>query len=299
MKNFILPIVVLMFAGCGKGEEEILIPEAPALFNEEGIQKGEENKFDPQVEQLVKPANIRLIPSTPVTNKLGMIFVPIPGTGVLFSIWETRVQDYAVYAASTAGGIGTSDQKWGWKNPGWVQTRTHPVQHISWSNADNFCKWLTTKEKGVGGLKVGQQYRLPTDAEWSVAVGLGKEIGNTPREKFLAWKKDDYVYPWPGKRWPPPYWAGNYSNQSSAMKPVDNFIYTAPVGSFAANQYGLYDMGGNSNEWVQDFVLRGGMWGNSTPGLLTSSSRNRSGVPPDWYMYCSGFRCVLTIGLGQ
>ncbi|MFQ3168061.1 MAG: hypothetical protein ACI8QI_000598 [Limisphaerales bacterium] len=112
-------------------------------------------------------------------NSLGMKFVPVAGTDVPFSIWETRVKDYAAYAAANSG----VDAEW--KNPTALgaslsQTDTHPVVKVSWEDAKGFCAWLTKKELASGKLKAGKRYRLPSDAEWSVAVGLANESGSTP-----------------------------------------------------------------------------------------------------------------------
>ena len=89
---------------------------------------------------------------------------------------------------------------------GFQQEDTHPVVKVNWYDANAFCAWLTKKELAEGKIKEGQKYRLPTDAEWSVAVGLGQEKGNTPKEKSRGIKD---VYPW-GKEWPPPKGVGNY-----------------------------------------------------------------------------------------
>ncbi|HKB89622.1 MAG TPA: SUMF1/EgtB/PvdO family nonheme iron enzyme [Opitutaceae bacterium] len=51
---------------------------------------------------------------------------------------------------------------------------------VSWDDAKAFCEWLTKQERGSGALPEGMHYRLPTDEEWSVAVGLDSEPGNTP-----------------------------------------------------------------------------------------------------------------------
>ena len=56
-------------------------------------------------------------------------------------------------------------------------------------------------------------YRLPTDAEWSIAVGLDHETGDTPKDKN---EKIKGVYPW-GTQWPPPQGAGNYSGEESMI----------------------------------------------------------------------------------
>jgi formylglycine-generating enzyme required for sulfatase activity len=232
-------------------------------------------------------------PAKPFTNTLGMKFVPVAGTEVAFCIWETRVKDYAAYAAANAG----VDESW--KNfgiAGFKQADTHPVVRVSWEDANAFCAWLTKKELAEGKIKAGQKYRLPTDAEWSVAVGLGQEKGKTPNEKSRGIKD---VYPW-GKEWPPPKEAGNYSK----ILNVDNFEYTSPVGSFAVNKLGLHDMGGNVYEWCEDKyrptnayrVLRGASWYYGGPDTLLASDRGI--FTPVYRSNDFGFRCVLVGGSG-
>jgi hypothetical protein len=245
-----------------------------------------------QLEETGKPA-----PAGAFTNTLGMVFKPVPGTEVQFCIWETRVKDYAAYASANAG----VDENWRKPRHGntvFIQTDTHPVLFGSWEDARAFCAWLTQKERAEGKIKAGQRYRLPTDAEWSVAVGLGRETGVTPKAKNGGIKD---VYPW-GNTWPPPKRAGNYLQ---SLK-VDNFDYTSPVGSFAANTQGLHDMGGSVREWCEDWfdpakkqfrVLRGSSWVGSVARFLLSSGR--IGDSPDKRCNFFGFRCVLTDGSGR
>ena len=217
----------------------------------------------------------------PYENTLGMKFVPVPGTKVLFGIWDVRVQDYEKYAQAKSG------VNEAWKEPGFDQGPTHPVVNVSWEDAQAFCQWLTEKERGEGKLTSDQTYRLPTDAEWSVAVGLDEPADGTPRSKSGQIKD---VYPW-GKQWPPPEGVGNYD---SSLK-VDNYKYTSPVGSLAANRFGLYDLGGNVWQWCEDWydadhrirVLRGASWNCGDSAFLLSSCR---------VLYSpggNGFRCVL------
>jgi outer membrane protein assembly factor BamB len=246
-------------------------------------------------------------PTPPVTppptgtfvNTLGMKFVSVPGTDVQFSIWETRVKDYAAYAAYyaayAAANAGVDES---WKNfGGFKQEDTHPVVNVNWNEAQAFCEWLTKKELAEGKIKAGQKYRLPTDAEWSVAVGLGQEKGNTPKERKMG---IEGVYPW-GNQWPPPKGAGNYNGSLN----VDNYEKTSPAGSFGANKLGLHDMGGNVWEWCEDWydpaakahrVLRGASWGIIYPGGLLSSYRNF--FTPGGRSIGIGFRCVLVGGSG-
>lgn len=252
---------------------------------------------------------------TPWVNSLGMKFVPVKGTSVLFCIWETRIQDFAAFVKDT-GHDATTDMvsvhadglKKGvdtWDRPGFKQGPTHPVCGVSWEDAQAFCRWLTKKERAEGRLTATQEYRLPTDTEWSVAVGLGKETGETPAEKN---RKIEDVYPW-GIQWPPPRRAGNYAGEElkvdvSADVPVidgynDGYPRTSPVGSFAANSFGLFDMSGNLREWCEDVyqpgklvrLSRGGSWGDGARCVLQSSFRDD--CPPDVRDVFCGFRCVL------
>jgi formylglycine-generating enzyme required for sulfatase activity len=269
MKQILVMIAVVALVACGK-------KTTPA---------------EPEASAEPKAAGKKPTPPKAFTNTLGMKFVPVPGTEVAFCIWETRVRDYAAYAAANAGVDGY------WKSPVFTPADTHPVVNVSWEDANAFCAWLTKKEFHEGKIKAGQKYRLPTDAEWSVAVGLGKEKGNTPEEKNRGIKD---VYPW-GKEWPPPKEVGNYGESLN----VDSYKYTSPVGSFAANKLGLHDMGGNVYEWCEDWynpaaetyrVSRGASWLIGTPDLLLSSKRNHDS--PGGRLFHVGFRCVLVGGSG-
>ena len=134
----------------------------------------------------------------PWRNSLGMDFVPVPGTNVLFSKWETRVQDYAAF-------VRREGRKW--PNPKFEQGPTHPAVNVTWDDAKAFCQWLTEREQKVGFLPAGCRYRMPKDLEWSAAVGLGIETGKTP---FARSGEIKGVYPWDGP-FPPPPGAGNYA----------------------------------------------------------------------------------------
>jgi hypothetical protein len=237
----------------------------------------------------------------PYENSLGMRFVPLAGTGLLFSVWETRVKDYAVFAKAT--GRKRSE-------PDFRQTEEHPAVNVSWDDAVAFCQWLTKQERKAGRIGVNQSYRLPSDLEWSAAVGLENERGDTPQARD---SKVESLYPW-GTEWPPPDGAGNYG---SALG-VDRYEGTSPVGRFEANEKGIYDLGGNVWEWCEDWwnsdqkyrILRGASWFNDLRGNLVSSFRddrspdNRRGsllssyreyAPPGRRYADYGFRCVLEV----
>jgi len=253
----------------------------------------------------------------PFVNSLGMKFVAVPiiggptsGQRVLFSVWDTRVQDYAPFARETKNEGAKPDS---------LRGPTHPAAHLSWADATAYCAWLTTHEQVAGRLPAGWRYRLPTDHEWSCAVGIGdrEDPAQLPMEKNGRLRD---VFPW-GSQWPPPAGAGNYAGEElqaslaagkyPSIKSVisgynDGQVECSPVGSFAANLFGLFDMGGNVWQWCEDRfdqdgndrVLRGSAWNNYAKVNSLSSSRVHV-APDDRYYYACGFRCVLVPASGS
>jgi formylglycine-generating enzyme required for sulfatase activity len=170
-----------------------------------------------------------------------------------------------------------------WENPGFVQTGSHPVTCVSWDDAKAYAGWLSRT--------TGHPYRLPSAAEWEYAARAGGEA----------------VRPWN------PDGSGacasaNVADQRAARRysgwtafPCDDgYVYTAPVGSFKANSFGLNDMLGNVFQWTDDCwhadytgvptdgssrtygdcterELRGGSW-FTTPDFVRASYRNHFGV---------------------
>ena len=136
--------------------------------------------------------------------------------------------------------------------PGWKVEDDHPVGYISWNDAVAFCAWLSQKE--------GRRYRLPTEAEWEYACRAGTSsrysCGNDPEQliDFANASDADRAALFPGKlidvfdksgkktgeRIPYPFLRGH-----------DGYAWTAPVGSFRPNPFGLHDMHGNSWEWFR------------------------------------------------
>ena len=228
----------------------------------------------------------------PATNSLGMKFVPVGD--VQFGVNLTTVKDFEAFASAT------SLKSEAWRNPGFKQAADHPVVNVTWREAEAFCKWLTDRERKGAQLKPGESYRLPTDLEWSKAVGLPAETGATPEERDMGVPD---IYPW-GNQWPPPSGAGNYAGEETQTEiPIpnynDGFPNTSPVGKFQANAAGLHDMGGNVWQWVADSwngenrakTLRGGSWYNGAiPLSLLSSCRISSS--PDTLHDTYGFRIV-------
>jgi len=132
-----------------------------------------------------------------------------------------------------------------------------PVVRVTWKQAALFCNWLSERDglapfyrvsggevTGVDAGAVG--YRLPTEAEWAWAART-RDAGALAR---FAW----------GEGFPPPSGSGNFADQSARAligrvleQYNDGHAVTAPVGSFAADANGLFDMAGNATEWVHDY----------------------------------------------
>ena len=130
-----------------------------------------------------------------------------------------------------------------------------PVAGISWQQAASFCNWLSRLEglppfyRENQGIIIGFNpsstgYRLPSEAEWAFAARVD---GDALRR--FAWGDD----------FPPNAVVTNVADNTSALVTgrilngyTDQFVVSAPVGSFPANHRGLHDMGGNVAEWVHD-----------------------------------------------
>jgi formylglycine-generating enzyme required for sulfatase activity/serine/threonine protein kinase len=269
----------------------------------------------------------------PFTNTLGMKFVPVPITGparsaspsdagggptdgqrVLFSIWETRVQDYEVFVQETKARV---------RKPPFVQGPTHPAVGMNWNEAKAFCDWLTERERKAGHLTANEVYRLPSDHEWSCAVGIGEQEDPAQPPAKLGGKSGRIpgIFPW-GSIWPPPARTGNFAGQElaaalangtvnvlsvRAQLPIpnyqDGFEATAPVGSFPASPLGLFDLEGNVLEWCEDKfddespnedgVMRGGCWGSGAEQELYLSCHRRVYPRKSTFHSYNGFRVVL------
>jgi formylglycine-generating enzyme len=187
-----------------------------------------------------------------------------------------------------------------WRNPRYAQDDSHPAVCVSWDDASAYARWLSQK--------TGKHYRLLTEAEWEYAARAG-----TTTTRF--WGDD-------GNR------SCDYANgadlatrarvPATSQWPVadcnDRYAYTAPVGSYRANAFGLYDMLGNVGEWTQDCwngsysgaptdgsawaagdcvlrVVRGGSWEDAPVGLRAAY---RVGSPTVIRVYTRGFRVART-----
>lgn len=117
----------------------------------------------------------------------------------------------------------------------------YPVVGVNWNQARAFCIWRTQLMESYKGGKhstVGNDFRLPTEAEWEWAARAGNTLS---------------PYPWGG-----PYTRTAKGCFLANFKPmrgdysVDGGATTTIVGHFPANDFGLYDMAGNVSEWTLD-----------------------------------------------
>jgi len=168
-----------------------------------------------------------------------------------------------------------------YKSPGLFSMHQNgPVVHVSWSDAQAYCAWLSGK--------TGWKFRLPTEAEWEYACRAG-----TSTARFTGDSEDSL--------------SGYANGQDASFSKVvldkwvcfkwdDGHPYPAPVGSFQPNPWGLHDMIGNVFEWCEDWfgdyppgdvsdptgpamgslrVLRGGAWSGSPRGCRAACRVSR------------------------
>ena len=218
--------------------------------------------------------------------------------------WQRRP-----YSGAGAQGWDEAEQKYfnrrwdfNWRNTGYPQTDRHPVGNVTYADTTAFCNWLSEQE--------GQQYRLPSEAEWEYACRAGtrslyhngddferlSDVANVADASYLA--KMTHL-----------------KSEFHSIRSDDGFIFSAPVGMFHPNAWGLFDMHGNISEMCEDLytidyyanspevdptgpatnrgsfrVHRGGGW-RAAPG--DARSGNRFHVPDDYRYSYIGFRVVI------
>ena len=180
---------------------------------------------------------------------------------------------------------------------------------VSRKDVEGFCEWLTKIERKRDRISENHEYRLPTDLEWSMLNDLNDERNDWPMDRDV----EEGGYPWGDEDdWPPPARIANYSDvtrfgnggvpeRQTILGYEDGFVYTSPVGSFKPNRLGLFDLGGNAQEWVSDDynstglygVTRGGGWNSYQQDNLRIAARNYVSLREDFREKFYGFRVVL------
>jgi formylglycine-generating enzyme required for sulfatase activity len=162
----------------------------------------------------------------------------------------------------------------------------HPVVGVTWDDALAFCRWLTQV--------TGVSHSLPSEAQWEAAARGG--LTGQP-------------YPWGAEA---PDAGGVYrANLRHDRTGKDGYRFTAAVGSFAANGYGLSDLAGNVSEWCLDQyvpaasgpfkpgplrLLKGGSWFSQARDLRCAA---RQSAPPGYADGYIGFRVVRPANSAQ
>jgi formylglycine-generating enzyme required for sulfatase activity len=189
------------------------------------------------------------------------------------------------YNAATGKTEGRS-KTYSWRDTGFPRTDNHPVVNVTWNDADAFCHWLARK--------IGRPVRLPTEAEWEYAARAGSFLPYYSGDDPAALVKIGNMADATAKQ--------QFADWEDAMPQADGHVFSAPVGQFLANKFGLHDMLGNVWEWCQDWygpysdlnskdpvretplpsipgrVMRGGGWGKRTP-RNPPATRRVAGAP--------------------
>jgi formylglycine-generating enzyme required for sulfatase activity len=140
-------------------------------------------------------------------------------------------------------GRGVGGPRYTWRYLGYPQPDDHPVVNVTWSDAVAFCAWLTRTE--------GIVYRLPTEAEWEYACRAGTTslytTGDDPDEIVNVGNVGDASY---NEKYPDYV---DYATKLTTLKAArDGYVFTAPVGRFPPNPFGVFDMIGNVGEYCSD-----------------------------------------------
>jgi formylglycine-generating enzyme required for sulfatase activity len=217
------------------------------------------------------------------------------------------VDQFRAFVAATGhnmqGGCDIYDGSWrhrddsNWENPGFPQSGSHPVTCTSWNDAKAYAAWLSTT--------TGQHYRLPSASEWEYAARAGGAAVQPWTDAAGACAGANVADISAGRRFPG--W--------TVFGCDDSFVFTAPVGSFKANAFGLNDMLGNVFQWTEDcwradytdapidgsartggdcsdHELRGGSW-FSNPSFVRANYRNHFAA--DYRTSSVGIRLVRDV----
>lgn len=191
-----------------------------------------------------------------------------------------------------------------WRDPGFAQDESHPVVCVSWNDAQAYMAWL--------GETSGHRYRLPSESEFEYAA-RSMPGSETSAESYEARACEFANHADRRLREAVSGWRAQTSDCD------DGHAFTAPVGSYPVEGFGLHDMKGNASEWVADCwhagyqgaptdgsareaeagtqcgarVLRGGDFVGGAASLRVT---HRSNIPPAFRTYHAGFRVARDVG---
>ncbi|MEA5456630.1 formylglycine-generating enzyme family protein [Sinomonas sp. JGH33] len=181
------------------------------------------------------------IDATAVTNRMFAAFIEATGyrteaeaygtSAVFHLLVEAPDEDILGRAAGVPWWLNVRGADWAHPrgpHSSWSDVPDDPAVHVSWNDAQAYCGWAGR--------------RLPTEAEWEYAARGGLE------GRRYAWG-DELV---PDGEHRANIWQGTFPAVNTQD---DGFLGTAPVKSFPANGYGLYEVAGNVWEWCSDWFL--------------------------------------------
>jgi formylglycine-generating enzyme required for sulfatase activity len=166
-----------------------------------------------------------------------------PGTGA--GGWDPEKESLEFYV-----------RKYAWNNVGWTPyDDNHPVVNVNWNDAVAFCNWLSREENldeyyevidNTVTIRGGSGYRLPTEAEWEYACRAGTTTNWQHGDEVEGITNFGNVMDLTAKE------TFHLNQNLDFANAHDGYAFTAPVGQFTANAFGMHDMHGNVREWCWD-----------------------------------------------